>query len=131
MGEPIVNLTDGAILNSPHYTESITKAWVSRMIDAGWAFWFGQDNILFRHCDSPVTICPSKAKVLAKVFWKRLLIPSPYNLNEVLDTLEEYLNNNTNIKIALLTVPETSAQETLTRLIKLGIKTDDPSGILV
>ena len=62
MGEPIVNLTDRAILNSPYYTESITKAWVSRMIDAGWAFWYGQNNVLFRHCDSPVTITPIPGK---------------------------------------------------------------------
>lgn len=84
--EPIVNLTDRAILDSPYYTESITKAWVSRMIDAGWAFWYGEDNILFRHCDSLVMISPSQAKVLVKVFWRRLLIPSPYNLEEVLST---------------------------------------------
>jgi len=38
------------------------------------------------------------------------------------DRLEEYLNENPQIKIALLTVPEQSAQNLLEKLVKLGIK---------
>jgi redox-sensing transcriptional repressor len=39
-----------------------------------------------------------------------------------IDHLEEYLNENSQIKIALLTVPEQSAQNLLEKLVKLGIK---------
>lgn len=39
-----------------------------------------------------------------------------------IDSLEEFLTTNSPIKIALLTVPEQSAQQLLDRLIALGIK---------
>jgi redox-sensing transcriptional repressor len=39
-----------------------------------------------------------------------------------IDTLEDFLKTNTHIKIALLTVPEQSAQQLLDRLIASGIK---------
>lgn len=38
------------------------------------------------------------------------------------DEIRVYLKENPEIKIALLTVPETSAQETLNRLVALGLK---------
>jgi redox-sensing transcriptional repressor len=39
-----------------------------------------------------------------------------------IDSLEDFLNTNSHIKIALLTVPEQSAQQLLDRLIASGIK---------
>jgi redox-sensing transcriptional repressor len=39
-----------------------------------------------------------------------------------LDSLESFLKNNRDIRIAMLAVPENAAQEVLDKLIKLGIK---------
>jgi len=39
-----------------------------------------------------------------------------------IDKIKEYLNQKSHIKIALLTVPELSAQETLNKLVDLGMK---------
>lgn len=86
MRDPIVNLSDKAVLESPRLTESITKAWLSRMIDAGWMMLFREPGMLFKHSDEPVKISQSQAKRLLTVYWRLLLIPSPYNLDETLST---------------------------------------------
>ena len=81
--EPISHLTEEAILKQPRLTQSVVKAWLCRMIDAGWEGDFSDKGIAFDHADEYVSITTETATRLLNVYWRRLEIPTPYNVDTV------------------------------------------------
>ena len=81
--KPIVHLAEHSILEQPRMTQSIIKAWICRMIDAGWEIDFSDDGVAFTHADEHVDITNETAEKLLKVYWRRLAIPAPYNVDEI------------------------------------------------